>query len=64
MQGTSRAGDALNSDDVPALSGDRQQQATVRPTAVHQNGAGPALAVITALFRPGQAKMVAQRVEQ
>ena len=38
---------------VPAIVHDRKCQARIDPPAVEENRAGPALAVITALLRPG-----------
>ncbi len=57
-------GQALDRDDAIAVAGDGQRQAGIHPHAVHQHGAGAALAVVAALLGAGQAEMVAQRIEQ
>jgi hypothetical protein len=43
---------------------DRQGEAGVDPPAVGQDGAGPALAVVTALLGAGQAEVLAQGVQE
>ena len=50
--------------DLRAVLHDRQGEARIDPPAVDQNGAGAALAVVAALFGPGEVEMVTQRVEQ
>ena len=49
---------------VGAVVGHGQGQAAVDAAAVEQDGAGAALAVVTALLGAGDAEMLAQRVEQ
>ena len=57
-------GQALDGGDLGVLRGHRQQQAAGDPPPVRQHGAGPALAVVTALLGSGKTQMLAQRVEQ
>ena len=56
--------DAFDRRDVVAVVHTSERQARVDASPVHQNGAGPALAVIAALFRAGQAKVVAQGIQK
>ena len=54
----------LDRRDLGALDGDGEQEAGVRATAVDEDRAGTALAVVAALLRACQAKVLAQGVEQ
>ena len=54
----------LDRRDLRAVLHDRQREARIDPPAIDQNGAGAALAVIAALFGPGQVEVETQRVEK
>ena len=51
--------EALNGGNVIAAGCGCQQQAAVHPTAIHQDRAGSALAMVAAFFGTGHAKMLA-----
>ena len=55
---------AADDPDLVAFVGQGQRQAGIDSTAVDQNSAGAALAVIATFFRSGQVEMFPQRVEQ
>jgi hypothetical protein len=63
MQGAV-AGEALDGGDVGPVLHYGQGQAGVDATAIDQNRAGTALAVVTALFRSRQIETVAERIKQ
>ncbi|GLX21620.1 hypothetical protein Slala02_48570 [Streptomyces lavendulae subsp. lavendulae] len=64
MQTAVLPGEALDGGDLCAVLGDGEQQAAVEAPAVDEDGARPALAVVAALLRAGEAEPLAQRVEQ
>lgn len=45
------------------LRGERQRHARYHPTAVDQNGAGAALAVVASLLRASETNVFAKRIE-
>src|SRR5207249_903886 len=59
-----RSGHSFDGGDGLALGGDGEDQAGIRPAAVEQHGARPALPVVATLLRPGQVEMLAQSIEQ
>jgi hypothetical protein len=66
LQGMKRASlrQAFDRRDLCAILHDREREARVDAPAVEQNGTGAALAVVAALFGPGNVEIEAQRVEQ
>ena len=55
---------ALDGGDLVALVHDREREAGGDPPAIHDHGAGAALALIAALLAAGQMQVLAQCVEQ
>ena len=54
----------LDGGDVEAVERHGEHKARVRPPPVHEDGAGPALAVVAALLGAREAHPLAQQVEQ
>src|SRR5580658_218415 len=63
LQATIR-GQALDRDDFSAMRLKSWNEAAIHQRSVDQNGAGAALALATAFFCSGQAKLMSQDVEQ
>ena len=57
-------GQAFDCRDLRTVFHDRQREARVDPPAIDQHGAGAALAVVAALFGPGEVEIETQCVEQ
>ena len=57
-------GDALDGQDVRAIMADGQGQAGIFAPSVEQDGAGAALAAVTAFLGAGEVESFAQQVEQ
>src|SRR5262249_56743300 len=55
---------ALDRRELCAILHDREREAGVDAPAVEQNGTGAALAVVAALFGPGEVEIEAQRIQQ
>src|SRR6267378_2172564 len=58
------SGHSLDGGDGVALGGDGEDKAGIRPAAVEQHRACPALPVVATLLRPGQVEMLPKGVEQ
>ena len=43
---------------------DGEAETRIQPSAVHRDGAGAALAMVTALFGAGELQVFSQRIEQ
>ena len=54
----------FDGENVRAVGTQCQDEAGIDPPPVNQNGAGSALAAVTALFRAGEVKPFAQQIEQ
>jgi hypothetical protein len=59
-----RAAQAFDRQDVIILMHHCKRQARIDPSPVHQNGARAALAMVAPFLGAGQAKMLAQQIEQ
>ncbi len=57
-------GEPLDGRDLRTIRRDREHQAGVDPPAVEQDRARPALPIVAALLRAGQAERLAQQVQQ
>jgi hypothetical protein len=57
-------GKALDGRDLAPFHERGEGEAGFHALAVHQHGAGPALAEAAAFFRAGETEMLAQRIEQ
>ena len=64
MQIAVRAGQALDRGDLAALGRHREREAGEGASPVDMDRAGAALALVAALLGPGEADVLAQRVEQ
>jgi hypothetical protein len=56
--------EAFDGGDLIAIMHAGERQAAIDAPAIHHDRAGAALAVVAAFFRPGQAKMISERVEK